>query len=75
MRWPWSKKIHNEWIEGFKAGFRSGFDQAFMISYDQIKKSDQILMDRIRSEVRDEYVRGFESRVGDEVKRRLKNAH
>jgi len=55
MKWPWAKDEHNEWIGGFKAGFKVGFDQAFGIAHDQLEKVNGWTMEQLRTKVRDEY--------------------
>jgi len=45
----WRSK-NNQWIGGFQAGFKTGFDQAFQIAYDQIKKAQRINIEKIRED-------------------------
>ena len=54
---------HNVWVEGFKAGFRTGFDQAFTLAYDQIKKSFNFSTEEIRSRVTDEIYKRFDDYI------------
>ena len=71
MRWPWQRKPlpeieplppkQNEWVDGFKAGFRVGFDQAFTLAYDQIRKSYQLSHDEIKQVALDEFLENFKA--------------
>lgn len=63
----WFKKKENnsndEWISGFKAGFQTGYDQAFTIVYDQLKKAIGFSESKVRQEAIDSTVKNLESLV------------
>ena len=62
MSW-FKKDENNEWITGFKAGFQTGYDQAFTIVYDQLKKSISFSEDKVRQAAIDSTVKNLESLV------------
>ena len=63
----WFKKdesvSNNDWISGFQAGFRTGYDQAFTIVYDQLKKAIGFSEDKVRQQAIDSTVKNLESLV------------
>ena len=54
------KENPNEWITGFQAGFRVGFDQAFTLAYDQMKKSFGFSTEEIRNKLKDEFYQQYD---------------
>lgn len=77
MSWFKREEKHdtNDWIAGFEAGFRVGYDQAFSIVYDQIKKSFDFSADKIRAEITDEIYANFDQYVEAQLEKRgLKHA-
>lgn len=60
MFWKKESRSTNDWISGFHAGFRTGFDQAFTLVYDQIKKSFNFSSDELKNRLKDEFYAQYE---------------